>query len=145
MPLCKCSNKIRQIVRIRQMLRRWRARAMVAASSSSLAPPDVPAGHVAVVVGTARRRYVVRAAHLNHPVFAGLLVHAEEEYGFCHPGPLSFPCDESLFEEVLGLVNLSEPARSSHLSDELRRCCHVGPIRRNPELMTDSRPLVNGI
>ncbi|OWM80339.1 auxin-responsive protein SAUR50-like [Punica granatum] len=144
MPLAKCSNKIRRIVRIRQMLRRWRLRA--ASRGHSQPPADVPSGHVAVVVGTARRRYVVRASHLNHPVFTGLLVRAEEEYGFANPGPLTIPCDESLFEEALGLAARSDPARSGRrpLSDELRRCCHFGSSRY-PEFLAESRPLLNGI
>ncbi|KAF2310091.1 hypothetical protein GH714_006506 [Hevea brasiliensis] len=53
----KCS-KIRHIVRLRQMLRRWRNKARM---SANRIPSDVPAGHVAVCVGTSCRRFVVRA------------------------------------------------------------------------------------
>lgn len=97
--------KIRHIVRLRQLLRRWRHRA----SSRSAAAPDVPAGHVAVCVGSASRRFVVRASHLNHPLFRRLLTQAEEECGFSSkPGPLSLPCcDESLFEHLLRHVTSS--------------------------------------
>ncbi|XP_057966074.1 auxin-induced protein 6B-like [Malania oleifera] len=136
----KC-NKIRQIVRIRQMLRRWRRKA-AAASSNRLTggrvPSDVPAGHVAVCVGSSSRRFVVRATYLNHPIFKNLLVQAAEEYGFTNPGPLAIPCDESVFEEVLRLVSLPDPADSDRYPslEELQRCCHVGA----PE----SRPLLNG-
>ncbi|KAF3974125.1 hypothetical protein CMV_002525 [Castanea mollissima] len=96
------SNKIRHIVRIRQMVQRWRKKARIAAARA-LAPPsptDVPAGHVAVCVGTSCKRFIVRATHLNHPIFKRLLVQAEEEYGFSNQGPLTIPCDESFFEEV---------------------------------------------
>ncbi|MQL95323.1 hypothetical protein Taro_027989 [Colocasia esculenta] len=98
--LGKCC-RIRHIVRLRQMLRRWRARAACSAAAARAIPADVPAGHVAVCVGSKSRRFVVRAAHLNHPAFRRMLAQAEEEYGFAQPGPLTIPCDEALFEEVL--------------------------------------------
>ncbi|THU61332.1 hypothetical protein C4D60_Mb07t22170 [Musa balbisiana] len=126
----KCS-KIRHIVRLRQTLRQWRRRAA--------APSDVPAGHVAVCVGSSSRRFVVRASHLNHPAFRDLLRQAEEEYGFAsRPGPLSLPCDESLFEDLLHLISSSSSSSSSSRfpdyylddSEKLSRasscCCAVG-------------------
>lgn len=91
--------KIHNIVRLRQILRRWRKKA--AAATSRRIPSDVPAGHVAVNVGASCKRFVVRATYLNHPLFKKLLVLAEEEYGFTNTGPLAIPCDESLFEEIL--------------------------------------------
>ncbi|KAK3412609.1 indole-3-acetic acid-induced protein ARG7 [Eucalyptus grandis] len=129
------SNKIRRIVTIRQMLRRWRRKA--AAQAAAAPPPDVPAGHVAVLVGARCRRYVVPATHLNHPVFRRLLVRAEEEYGFANHGPLAIPCDEAAFEEILMAVSRAE---------ELQRCCHVG-LRGGPHggLLGESRPLLNGV
>ncbi|XP_056160944.1 indole-3-acetic acid-induced protein ARG7 [Syzygium oleosum] len=134
------SNKIRRIVTIRQMLRRWRRKAAQAASSSVAAPPpDVPEGHVAVLVGGGCRRYVVPATHLNHPVFRRLLSRAEEEYGFANHGPLAIPCDEAAFEEILRAVSQAE---------DLQRCCHVG-LRGGgggPHgILGESRPLLNGV
>lgn len=155
----KCS-KIQYIVRLRQMLRWWRAKAAAAAgrinagggSLSCSIPSDVPAGHVAVRVGTNSRRFVVRAAYLNHPLFQKLLVQAEEEYGFAHPGPLAIPCDESLFEDVVGFLTRKDSwncngngdvVRSSRNVEDLKRCCS----RRNVEcwLESDSRPLLHGV
>ncbi|KAF7018818.1 hypothetical protein CFC21_032062 [Triticum aestivum] len=102
--MAKCS-KIRDIVWLRQTLRRWRSRA--AARVAAEGGVTVPAGHVAVCVGGASRRFVVRAAHLNHPVFLELLRQAEEEYGFrtgaC--GPIALPCDEDRFRDVLRRVS----------------------------------------
>lgn len=109
-------SKIRRIVRIRQMLLRWRKKARLAAT-------DVPSGHVAVCVGPSMRRFVVRASYLNHPIFQKLLLQAEEEYGFCNDGPLAIPCDEFLFEELLRVM--ARPGfRFSGLEDFQRRC-HV--------------------
>ena len=116
--MAKCS-KIRDIVWLRQTLRRWRSRAAARVAEGGAASVPVPAGHVAVCVGGSSRRFVVRAAHLNHPVFRELLRQAEEEYGFpsgaC--GPIALPCDEDRFRDVLRRVSAEErrgvPAVSS--------------------------------
>ncbi|CAI9786543.1 unnamed protein product [Fraxinus pennsylvanica] len=135
-------SKIRHIVRLRQMLKRWR---MKAAAVSFRTPPDVPAGHVAVAVGTTCKRFVVRTTYLNHPLFKKLLIQAEEEYGFTNSGPLAIPCDESLFEEILRYLvrtesNQSNSARFMSFED-FQRYCHVG-IRSNIEFWAESRPLL---
>ncbi|XP_057502087.1 protein SMALL AUXIN UP-REGULATED RNA 12-like [Actinidia eriantha] len=127
-------SKIRHIVRLRQMLRRWRKKAALRI------PSDVPEGHVAVCVGSSCRRFVVRATYLNHPVFKKLLVQAEEEYGFTNTGPLVIPCDESVFEEILRYLAWSEPdnsARSMNLKD-FQRYCHL-------DFWPESRPLLHGL
>lgn len=138
--MAKCS-KIRYIVWLRQTMRRWRSRAAARAAAADQAV--VPAGHVAVCVGGASRRFVVRAAHLNHPVFRELLRQAEEKYGFpsgaC--GPIELPCDEGLFEHVLR--HLSSPAHAAVStaaledlqSSALSCCCAAG----------EALPLLRGI
>ncbi|KAL5563145.1 hypothetical protein UlMin_032892 [Ulmus minor] len=139
----KC-NKIRRIVRIRQMLQKWRRKARIAAARP--APSDVPAGHVAVCVGISCRRYIVRATHLNHPLFKKLLVQAEEEYGFSSQGPLSIPCDEAFFEEVLRAVTRSDSGNSGRFIslDDFRRQCHVDS-RKKVEFFGESRPLLHDL
>ncbi|KAK7409926.1 hypothetical protein VNO78_00331 [Psophocarpus tetragonolobus] len=95
----KCSRMWQwHMVRVRQMWRRKGAQRI---------PSDVPAGHVAVCVGSKSRRFVVRATYLNHPVLKKLLVEAEEEYGFSNLGPLAIPCDEALFEQLLRFISRS--------------------------------------
>ncbi|CAM0902206.1 unnamed protein product [Alopecurus aequalis] len=109
--MAKCS-KIRNIVWLQQTLRRWRSRAAARVASSD-GSSLVPAGHVAVCVGGSSRRFVVRAAHLNHPVFRELLRQAEEEYGFPsgNAGPIALPCcDEDFFEHVLRHLSSSAAA-----------------------------------
>ncbi|KGN60020.1 hypothetical protein Csa_001829 [Cucumis sativus] len=140
--LGKCS-KIRHIVRLRQMLRRWRNKARM---SANRIPSDVPAGHVAVCVGTSSRRFVVRATYLNHPVFKKLLVQAEEEYGFTNQGPLAIPCDESVFEEVIRFISRSESPNSGRFVklDDFQSYCHIG-IRTGLDLWPESRPLLHGL
>ncbi|KAK4768691.1 hypothetical protein SAY87_003832 [Trapa incisa] len=139
------SSKIRRIVRLRQMLLRWRRKAHLSASAASRVPDDVPAGHVAVCVGASRRRFVVRAVHLNHPVFQSLLLQAEEEYGFANrSGPLEIPCDEAFFQEVLR--HISGPSGSSARpvrtvdAEDLNRCCKGSRF----DIRIESRPLLDG-
>ncbi|KAK6939366.1 Small auxin-up RNA [Dillenia turbinata] len=133
------SSKIRHIVRLRQMLRRWRDKARI---SAGRIPSDVPAGHVAVCVGTSGTRFVVRTSYLNHPVFRKLLVQAEEEYGFTNSGPLAIPCEESVFEEILRFLSKSESGGSGRFVnvEDFQRYCHVG-IK---EFWSESRPLLHG-
>ncbi|RZB74102.1 auxin-responsive protein SAUR71-like [Glycine soja] len=123
------SSKIRRIVRVRQMLLRWRRKAAA----------DVPAGHVAVCVGPSRRRFIVRATHLNHPIFKMLLVKAEEEYGFCNHGPLAIPCDESLFEELLRVVSRPVPGFST--LEDFQRRCHMD-VSTGFDVVGESWPLL---
>ncbi|KAK9136228.1 hypothetical protein Syun_015558 [Stephania yunnanensis] len=140
--------KIRYIVRLRQLLRRWRhksaaARLQAHHRSPNSTPSDVPPGHVAVLVGPTCRRFIVRATHLNHPVFRNLLDRAEDEFGFSNHGPLAIPCDESLFEEAIRFVSRSESARSHHNFDEFqRRYCRSFSASWDLGLR-DSRPLLN--
>ncbi|KAL6651874.1 hypothetical protein ACP70R_010799 [Stipagrostis hirtigluma subsp. patula] len=143
--MAKCSSKIRYIVWLRQTLRRWRSRAAARAAVAAVGEGQVvPAGHVAVCVGGASRRFVVRAAHLNHPVFRELLRQAEEEYGFpsgACAGPIALPCDEGLFEHVLR--HLSSPSKASRFvtlddlkSGALSGCCAAAG---------EALPLLHGI
>ncbi|KAK9051947.1 hypothetical protein SSX86_028575 [Deinandra increscens subsp. villosa] len=140
-PAIEKSSKIHHIVRVRQMLRRWRRR------SSSTSPRrfisgDVPAGHVAVCVGSNFTRFVVRATYLNHPIFQKLLTEAEEEYGFTNIGPLMIPCEESEFENILRFLSRPEicsnkkSGRYVNLED-FQRCCHV-------DYVGESKPLLHG-
>ncbi|XP_020576315.1 auxin-induced protein X10A-like [Phalaenopsis equestris] len=141
----KCS-KIQHIVRLRQMLRQWRIRAM---ESCSLFPPaiDVPAGHVVVCVGSSSRRFVMKATHLNHPAFLSILRQAEEEYGFSQPGPLSLPCDESVFLQILRQISSTCAFRFAATYDldypvtGSCCCCRAGS---NSSWRADAFPLLRG-
>lgn len=144
--------KISHIVRIRQMLRRWRRKAAGSTSSPSQritqgrVPSDVPSGHVAICVGSSRRRFVMRATYLNHPIFQKLLVQAEEEYGFENAGPLTIPCDEFVFEEILGFVSQNESTISAPriTFEDFQRCRLVDFRKINFDVYTESRPLLGG-
>ncbi|KAJ0265926.1 hypothetical protein HA466_0000050 [Hirschfeldia incana] len=137
--IVKCS-KIRHIVKLRQMLRQWRNKARMS-SARRCVPSDVPSGHVAVYVGSSRRRFVVRATYLNHPVLKNLLVKAEEEFGFANHGPLVIPCEESVFEESIRLINRS---CRFNCTDDLKKNRHGGS-RSKLDLLIESRPLLHGV
>ncbi|XP_009595511.1 auxin-induced protein 10A5-like [Nicotiana tomentosiformis] len=137
-------SKIRHIVRLRQMLQRWRKKA--ASAARRRVPTDVPSGHVAVTVGSSCKRFVVRTTYLNHPVFKKLLSQAEEEFGFANSGLLAIPCDESLFEELLCYLARFDSA-NNNLSrfmnfEDFQRYCHMD-IRSNLDFWGDSRPLLH--
>ena len=150
MGIGKC-NKIRHIVRIRQMLRRWRKKAALSSSppnpiKSGRIPADVPAGHVAVCVGSSCKRFIMRATYLNHPLFKKLLAQAEEEYGFTNQGPLAIPCDESTFEEILRFLSRSESRNSTWFAipEDFLICCHAG-FRDDLDFLGESLPLIRGL
>lgn len=80
---------------------------------------DVPKGCVAVYVGREeeRQRFVIPAAHINHPLFQELLKKAEEEYGFEQKGTITIPCHVSDFQSVQDLINREHlQSQSSSLS-----------------------------
>ncbi|RZR96014.1 hypothetical protein BHM03_00024940 [Ensete ventricosum] len=87
-------------------LRRWRklreqANHGYCSEEEEGVPEDVPGGHTVVYVGERRRRFVVRVALLEHPLFRALLDQAREEFGFGDGGKLRIPCEEALFLGVL--------------------------------------------
>ncbi|GAA0149538.1 hypothetical protein LIER_08688 [Lithospermum erythrorhizon] len=139
-------SKITYIVRLRQMLRRWRNKAAMTAGRT---PSDVPAGHVAVTVGSNSKRFIIRASYLNHPLFKKLLIHAEEEFGFAYSGPLAIPCDEFVFEQIIKYMARYDSAGKNNSArfvniEDFQRYCHVS-FRSNIEFWAESRPLLNGV
>ncbi|XP_019165175.1 PREDICTED: auxin-induced protein 6B-like [Ipomoea nil] len=135
------SNKIRHIVRIRQMLLQWRRKAASSSAHRTGVPADVPEGHVAICVGSGCTRFVVRATYLNHPIFKTLLAEAAEEYGFAHHGPLAIPCEESLFQEILRFISRARSSNSVKVDNEFQRCCLVG-YHNGLDFFGDSQPLL---
>ncbi|KAI4376086.1 hypothetical protein MLD38_013880 [Melastoma candidum] len=122
LPERRMANAIRAVVTLRQMLKRWRHE-----STPPRTPSQVPVGHVAVYVGSNRKRYVVRATYLNHPTFKRVLAEAEEEFGFPAEGPLVIPCEESLFEDILASLASRSTTHNKKQGGVGQRCSsHVG-------------------
>ncbi|KAB5553505.1 hypothetical protein DKX38_010816 [Salix brachista] len=131
----KKSNKIRDIVRLQQILKKWRKLASssktTAASSTSTTTGSgsksmkflkrtlsisensaketssnvVPKGYLAVGVGEEQKRFLIPTEYLSHPAFLILLREAEEEFGFQQAGVLRIPCEVAVFESILKLVD----------------------------------------
>lgn len=139
----KKSNKIREIVRLQQILKKWRklansskttmvtttATATVTSSASksmkylkrtlSLSEREggssnvVPKGYLAVCVGEELKRFTIPTEHLGHQAFQILLREAEEEFGFQQTGVLRIPCEVAAFESILKMVEGKEDMFSS--------------------------------
>uniref|UniRef100_A0A1D1YW66 Indole-3-acetic acid-induced protein ARG7 n=1 Tax=Anthurium amnicola TaxID=1678845 RepID=A0A1D1YW66_9ARAE len=110
-------EKIRQIVQLKQVVRRWKDLSLrrlhrpgaVGDYGGGPSGRPAPPGSLAVYVGPERRRFVIPTRFLNFPVFASLLKQAEEEFGFSSAGGLALPCGVEFFRHVLELLDNDEP------------------------------------
>ncbi|KAI9191074.1 hypothetical protein LWI28_003248 [Acer negundo] len=124
----KKSNKIREIVRLQQILKKWRKLANSSKTSNnngsksikflkrtlslsdnsvrdtSSNSTSVPKGYLAVCVGEEMKRFIIPTEYLSHQAFHILLREAEEEFGFQQTGVLRIPCEVSVFETILKMV-----------------------------------------
>ncbi|MCO5609396.1 hypothetical protein L7F22_063622 [Adiantum nelumboides] len=71
--------------------------------------PSTPKGYLALYVGEERKRFLVKASLINHPLFGLLLDKAKEEFGFEQKGPLNIPCEIAFFEHIMLLVESNDP------------------------------------
>ncbi|KAM7481047.1 hypothetical protein LguiB_005630 [Lonicera macranthoides] len=107
-------NKITQIVRLKQVMQRWKTLSLHRRTSDGDIPSTlgssrrVPSGSLGVYVGTERRRFVIPTRFLNLPVFVDLLKKAEEEFGFQSNGGLVFPCEVVFFTNLLKSLERDE-------------------------------------
>ncbi|KAK2432227.1 SAUR auxin-responsive protein family [Trifolium repens] len=143
----KKSNKITDIVRLQQILKKWKKVATNASnnnnnsssnssSSSSSSTSNkgikflkrtlsftdvsisnvdiVPKGFLAVCVGKELKRFIIPMDYLKHQAFEVLLQEAEEEFGFQQEGVLKIPCQVSMFEKILKVVEDKKEALNMH-------------------------------
>jgi SAUR family protein len=106
-------DKIRQIVRLKQVVQRWKHMSLrfktdPSYSSDSGTNRRPSPGYLAVYVGQERNRFVIPTRFLNLPVFVGLLERAEEEFGYQGNGGLVLPCEAGFFAEVLKILERDE-------------------------------------
>ncbi|CAL0333021.1 unnamed protein product [Lupinus luteus] len=130
----KKPNKIMEIVRLQQILKKWRKQANSSKTTTttnnnntsssnksikflkrtlSLSEHEgggssnnnvVPKGYLAVCVGEELKRFIIPTEHLSHQAFQILLRETEEEFGFEQVGVLRIPCEVSVFESILKMV-----------------------------------------
>ncbi|XP_031505683.1 protein SMALL AUXIN UP-REGULATED RNA 9-like [Nymphaea colorata] len=115
----KKPNKIRDIVRLQQLGKKWRKLANAPKNSGKKGISflkrtlsfsdasrmgDVPKGYLAVCAGKEMKRFIIPTDYLSHYAFVELLKEAEEEFGFQNEGVLRIPCDADVFERILKMV-----------------------------------------
>lgn len=103
-------NMISQIVRLKQVVQKWKAKSCSrrrCSDSNSDSDPRTPLGCVAVLAGSSR--FVIPTRFLNFPVFLDILQQKEEEFGFQkNAGPLILPCEPDFLQEVLKFLEEEE-------------------------------------
>ncbi|ESW33529.1 hypothetical protein PHAVU_001G077500 [Phaseolus vulgaris] len=144
----KKSNKIREIVRLQQILKKWRRLANSSKTTGttnvgtstttsksikflkrtlSLSEREggssnvVPKGYLAVCVGEELKRFTIPTEYLGHQAFQILLREAEEEFGFQQTGVLRIPCEVAVFQSILKMVERKgdmSPSQDCRLSIE---------------------------
>lgn len=152
----KKSNKISDIVRLQQILKKWRKLANAPKNSSSsnntnngsssksikflkrslsfsdsptslVSGDAVPKGFLAVCVGKELKRFIIPTEYLGHRAFGILLREAEEEFGFQQEGVLRIPCEVSLFEKILKVVEQKKEVffvnEFGFSGEEMTGCC----------------------
>ncbi|XP_027344745.1 auxin-responsive protein SAUR50-like [Abrus precatorius] len=128
----KKSNKIREVVKLQQMLKKWKKLANANANASNnsskgmkflkrtLSFTDVssndivPKGFLAVCVGKELKRFIIPTHYLTHQAFQMLLQQAEEEFGFQQEGVLKIPCQVSVFQKILNVLEDKNEALQLH-------------------------------
>ena len=117
-------NKIRDIVRLQQLLKKWKRLALApkVGKHGGGGAAGVPRGFFAVCIGEEMKRFVIPTEYLGHWAFEELLREAEEEFGFRHEGALRIPCDVEVFEGILRLVGRKEEA-ACYCSSEREILC----------------------
>ncbi|XP_042492531.1 auxin-responsive protein SAUR50-like [Macadamia integrifolia] len=128
-------EKVRQIVRLKQVMKRWKAMSLRCRSELSVPELDsnsgssrhIPAGFLAVYVGPERKRFVILTRFLNLPVFISLLQKAEEEFGYQSHGGLVLPCEVGFLKELLKALEKDEQSfKKLELDEFLKMFSEVG-------------------
>ncbi|CAA6670369.1 unnamed protein product [Spirodela intermedia] len=108
---------VRQIVKLKQVMGRWRSLSLRPHHRASLACEDdagsssgrpIPPGFLAIYIGEERRRFIIPTRFLNFPVITSLLKKSEEEFGYNFSGGLVLPCSVDFFRLVLQLLEKNE-------------------------------------
>ncbi|XP_010263292.1 PREDICTED: auxin-responsive protein SAUR71-like [Nelumbo nucifera] len=134
-------DKIRQIVQLKQVVKRWKSMSIgrrsvlshpdsdseTYSSSSSASARRIPSGFLAVYVGPERRRFLIPTRFLNLPIFISLLKKSEEEFGYQPHGGLVLPCEVGFFKRLLKVLEKDEQRfRQMELDDFLNMFPDVG-------------------
>ncbi|XP_004503541.2 protein SMALL AUXIN UP-REGULATED RNA 51-like [Cicer arietinum] len=115
----KKTDKIRQIVRLKKLMTRWKLMSLRRGRGFLFCEPEQtepctfpkrppPSGFLFVYVGPERQRFAMPARFINFPVFASLLDVTEEEFGLRGNGGLVLPCHVDFFTEIVKRLHKNE-------------------------------------
>ncbi|CAM8970192.1 unnamed protein product [Rhodiola kirilowii] len=92
----------------------------------------VPKGYFAICVGKDTKKFIIPTEYLCHKAFEILLREAEEEFGFQQEGVLRLPCEESVFQETLKMIQKKPGALLMHESNGSRSCSLESQLLQPP-------------
>jgi SAUR family protein len=130
---------MRKGLAMRALLDRWLSSSKRHARGRE--PP--PEGCLAVYVGAARERFVIRTECVNHRLFRALLEEAEEAHGhhFAADGPLELPCDAGEFARVVEAI---EREMAEERTTAVVRCRGGGIVMRGHAAAVHGRQVAVG-
>ncbi|XP_074314603.1 auxin-responsive protein SAUR68-like [Silene latifolia] len=86
-----------------KMAKKWQRIAIASRKRVSWSRPVTDEGHF-VVYTTDGRRFMIPLTYLKTDTFRELLRMAEEEFGIAASGPITVPCDSSLLEYIISMI-----------------------------------------
>ncbi|KAK9690685.1 hypothetical protein RND81_09G146900 [Saponaria officinalis] len=86
-----------------RMAKKWQRIAVASRKRISWSRPVTDKGHF-VVYTTDGRRFMIPLTCLKSDIFRELFRMAEEEYGIAASGPITLPCDSSLIEYAISMI-----------------------------------------
>ncbi|XP_074314612.1 auxin-responsive protein SAUR66-like [Silene latifolia] len=85
------------------MAKKWQRMAVASRKRVSWPRPVTDEGHF-VVYTTDGKRFMIPLTYLKMDIFRELLRLAEEEFGIGASGPITLPCDSSLMEYIISMI-----------------------------------------
>ncbi|KAF8110838.1 hypothetical protein N665_0078s0032 [Sinapis alba] len=143
----KKSNKIREIVKLQQILKKWRKVAHASKQANNKIDDEENSNKLNRTgsgSGNARKeekRYKIPTEYLSHQAFHALLREAEEEFGFQQAGVLKIPCEVAVFESILKIMEdnkadaaylTTQECRFNATTEEVISYRHPSDIPRTP-------------
>ena len=88
---------------------------------AAAAVASVGSGAVAVLVGSSRRRYVISAEHLSHPLIAALI----DDDGRRKDQPIAVNCEVVLFDHLLWMLDNAVDLHGEGDDDAMRELAQL--------------------
>jgi len=96
------------------------AAAVVDGAATDADDTSVRGGAVAVLVGSSRRRYVISAEHLSHPLIAALI-----DDGRRKDQPIAVNCEVVLFDHLLWMLDNAVDLHDEGDDDAMRELAQL--------------------